>query len=283
MTGPLGASAAGLRGLARTADRTASRRCRPALASAHRRPVARIREGVVARAAGATACIDVSDGLLADVTHLADASGVGLDLVVGDGRGGRRGHPGRGARRGRGLRAGRGHARPRRRCWPPSAGTGCGPRWPSARASSVGGRCSTGAAAAGGMAPPVLRRGRPVTRGRSRTITGSCRDAVTGRRPSGSGRPVRGRSPAEAQPGKERIGRLVTLPDADAGRADVESLGGAVHDGAHLLDVGIPTTLGPPVGVTDVHSERRLLAADLAHRCHDTPTSSKNLWVSRKG
>jgi len=39
---------------------------------------------VTARASGASACIDVSDGLLADVTHLADASGVGLDLVLGD-------------------------------------------------------------------------------------------------------------------------------------------------------------------------------------------------------
>ena len=53
------------------------------LATAHRRPVARIREGMVARVAGVTACIDVSDGLVADVSHVADASAVGLDLVVG--------------------------------------------------------------------------------------------------------------------------------------------------------------------------------------------------------
>ena len=39
----------------------------------------------MARAAGATACIDVSDGLVADVSHLAEASHVGLDLVVGAG------------------------------------------------------------------------------------------------------------------------------------------------------------------------------------------------------
>ncbi|HEY4928395.1 MAG TPA: thiamine-phosphate kinase [Acidimicrobiales bacterium] len=80
VTGPLGASAAGLRLLrARgTADVPET------LASAHRRPVARISEGVVARAAGAAACIDVSDGLVADISHLADASGVGLDLEVGD-------------------------------------------------------------------------------------------------------------------------------------------------------------------------------------------------------
>jgi len=38
----------------------------------------------VARLAGASAAIDVSDGLVADVVHLAEASGVGLDLVIGD-------------------------------------------------------------------------------------------------------------------------------------------------------------------------------------------------------
>lgn len=79
VTGQLGASAAGLR-LLRARD-TAD--VPEALISAHRRPVARISEGVVARAAGATVCIDISDGLVADVSHLADASGVGLDLEVG--------------------------------------------------------------------------------------------------------------------------------------------------------------------------------------------------------
>ena len=80
VTGPLGASAAGLR-LLGGGDRSVG--AGPALVAAHLRPVARIREGQVARVARATACIDVSDGLLADVTRLADASGVGLDLVVG--------------------------------------------------------------------------------------------------------------------------------------------------------------------------------------------------------
>jgi thiamine-monophosphate kinase len=39
---------------------------------------------VVARGAGASAAVDVSDGLVADLVRLAEASGVGLDLVVGD-------------------------------------------------------------------------------------------------------------------------------------------------------------------------------------------------------
>jgi thiamine-monophosphate kinase len=79
LTGPVGASAAGLRWFADPGGAPVPED----LAAAHRRPVARLREGRVARAAGATACVDVSDGLAADATHLAVASGVGLDLVVG--------------------------------------------------------------------------------------------------------------------------------------------------------------------------------------------------------
>ena len=73
VTGPLGSSAAGLALL--RADRAGEA---PDLALLHRRPRARLAEGALARAAGATAMIDVSDGLALDLRHLAHASGVGV-------------------------------------------------------------------------------------------------------------------------------------------------------------------------------------------------------------
>ena len=47
---------------------------------AYRRPSVPYGAGAVALAAGATSLVDVSDGLLADVAHVARASGVGIDL-----------------------------------------------------------------------------------------------------------------------------------------------------------------------------------------------------------
>jgi thiamine-monophosphate kinase len=47
---------------------------------AYRRPKARLDEGEVARTTGATAAIDISDGLAADIAHVARASGVGILL-----------------------------------------------------------------------------------------------------------------------------------------------------------------------------------------------------------
>ena len=75
VTGPLGASAAGLRML------RAGEPGPDPLVAAHARPVARVAEGRAARLAGATAMIDVSDGFSADAAHLAEASGITVDLL----------------------------------------------------------------------------------------------------------------------------------------------------------------------------------------------------------
>ncbi len=51
-----------------------------AVVAAHRRPQPPYAAGVAAAAVGATSMVDVSDGLLADLGHVADASGVSIVL-----------------------------------------------------------------------------------------------------------------------------------------------------------------------------------------------------------
>jgi thiamine-monophosphate kinase len=74
MTGRQGWAAAGLAVLAR------GFRSPRVLVEAYRRPEPPYRAGAEAAAAGATAMIDVSDGLLADTGHIAEASGVAMDI-----------------------------------------------------------------------------------------------------------------------------------------------------------------------------------------------------------
>lgn len=74
LTGRLGWAAAGLAVLSR------GFRSPAAAVNAYRVPQPPLDQGPVAAAAGATAMIDVSDGLLADLGHIATASGVAIDV-----------------------------------------------------------------------------------------------------------------------------------------------------------------------------------------------------------
>jgi thiamine-monophosphate kinase len=74
MAGRIGHAAAGYTVLSR------GFRSPKALVEAYRRPAVPYWAGPAGAALGATAMIDVSDGLVADVGHIADASNVGIDI-----------------------------------------------------------------------------------------------------------------------------------------------------------------------------------------------------------
>jgi thiamine-monophosphate kinase len=78
VTGELGGSEAGRLLLARGGDRS------DPLVRRHLRPGPRLRAGTALAAAGASALIDVSDGLATDARHIAERSGVQLRLRLAD-------------------------------------------------------------------------------------------------------------------------------------------------------------------------------------------------------
>jgi len=81
ISGPVGRSAAGL-ALLRSgqAQLPAGRTVTEDLIAAHQRPQPDYPAGPIAAAAGATAMIDISDGLVADLGHIAAASGSRLEI-----------------------------------------------------------------------------------------------------------------------------------------------------------------------------------------------------------
>ena len=80
VSGTPGAAAAGLALI--EAGRATERGATP-LVEAHRRPPARLTLGRAAVDAGVRCAIDISDGLLQDLGHVARASGVGIELDAG--------------------------------------------------------------------------------------------------------------------------------------------------------------------------------------------------------
>jgi thiamine-monophosphate kinase len=81
VTGALGAAAAGLL-LLQGADASLADAARDDLLRRHRRPEPRLEAGRALAAAGATAMIDLSDGLATDARHLADRSRASLRIEL---------------------------------------------------------------------------------------------------------------------------------------------------------------------------------------------------------
>jgi thiamine-monophosphate kinase len=75
VTGVLGGAAGGLEVLRSRREPSDAERT---LIGRHLRPEPRVEEGTILAGSGASAMIDVSDGLAAEVHHLADSSGVGV-------------------------------------------------------------------------------------------------------------------------------------------------------------------------------------------------------------
>ncbi len=80
LTGPVGASAAGLDLLMRDDREALARPEAAALLGAHHRPVPQLAAGAALAAMGLRCAIDVSDGVVSEAWHLARASGVAIEI-----------------------------------------------------------------------------------------------------------------------------------------------------------------------------------------------------------
>ena len=57
---------------------------------------------------------------------------------------------------------------------------------------------------------------------------------------------------------------------AQAGSAHANALGCSLHPGVNRTKIDVPAPLGDVVGVADVISKLRSLAAHIAYACHET-------------
>ena len=225
VAGPLGRAAAGLALL--SAGFTDG-----PLVTAHQRPEPPYDAGPEAAGLGATAMIDVSDGLLADLGHVAAASGVLIDvssarLALDDDL----------------LAAARTLDLDLTK-----------------RGSTPGSSPALAWVLTGGEDHALAATFRPG-------VALPPRWTVIGEVFAGQGVLVDGQPWA----GPGRLGPLPLAGDLaclDAGRADVQALGRAAHDDAPALDVRVPAARGAAVRERDVVAEARPLAADVADGSH---------------
>ncbi len=268
VAGPLGPAAAGLALLTAGLDHDA-------LVAAHLRPAPPYDAGPEAADLGATAMIDISDGLLADLGHVAVASGVRIDLA------------GEALRPGEALltaaravadaarHASFGRTGPGSR--PGPAGT---PAWAEAgqvealRWVLSGGEDHSLAAAfpAGTRLPPRWRVIGAVRPGHGVVIDGQpWADAPGWDHFALPPRPAARRPTSTAPPGQHHRASTVLAGDLaclDAGGAHVDPLGRAADHGTDPLDIRVPAAAGAAMRVRDVIAEARPLAAYVADGSH---------------
>ena len=82
VSGPLGGSAGGLRVLLGWADASIDAAAAERLRAAHRRPLPRAEVGLALVEEGVRCAMDISDGLLADLAHICELSGVDAEIDV---------------------------------------------------------------------------------------------------------------------------------------------------------------------------------------------------------
>ena len=76
-----------------------------------------------------------------------------------------------------------------------------------------------------------------------------------------------------------QLHRAGDLAAAEAAGADVDMLGGTVHDGLDALHVRLPGTVGPSVRMADLDAESHILVAELA-LCHGLKhLLARDLWI----